>query len=199
MHACVGRWTRMWGRAPAWGAGPARGDARLRGALDPHVGTRACVGRWTQMWGCAAAWGAGLTHVWAVRSRGVSCIPLCWQAGTPRRGTPTSLLSWGLSPHLTLRARAARGLFPWLPPQGDITALPAAWGHPGALPRGPPGRWCQRDRPRGGGRLCSESLLKAAWVGPQGTGGASLSRGRGRSLSSHGLGAGQLCSPGSRH
>lgn len=37
------------------------------------------------------------------------------------------------------------------------------------------------------------------WVGPQGTGGASLSRGRRRSLSSHGLGAGQLWSPGSRH
>lgn len=139
--------------------------------------------------GCAPGWGAGLARGWAVGSRDVS----------PRWGTPAGLHSRGLSPHLTLRTRAARGLFPWLPPQGDITALPAAWGHPGALPRGPPGGWCQCDRPQGGGRLCSKSLLEAGWVGPQGTGGASLSRGRRRSLSSHSLGAGQLWSPGSRH
>ena len=138
--------------------------------------------------GCAPGWGAGLARGWAVGSRDVS----------PRWGTPAGLHSRGLSPHLTLRTRAARGLFPWLPPQGDITALPAAWGHPGALPRGPPGGWCQCDRPQGGGRLCSKSLLEAGWVGPQGTGGASLSRGRRRSLSSHSLGAGQLWSPGSR-
>ena len=78
-------------------------------------------------------WCAGLACGWAVGSRGVSCIPLCWQAGIPRWGAPRWPSQPGfVPPRLTM---CEPELFPWLPPQGDITALPAAWG--------PPGRWCQ--------------------------------------------------------